>query len=112
MLTLGAFVNPDIPHSPTLGGESIDVTFAFSMNGSLMRFTVNPFVLLMFAAVSLRPPSGSCATEMEMSGGECETWLNKLAVGLGWEGKGRVRSTGLGLVSAARLPRRTHGRAA
>ena len=88
VLTLGAFVKPDIPHSPTSGGESIDVMLAFSMNGSLMRFTVNPFVFLMFAAVSLRPPSASCATEMEMSGGDCETWLNRLAVGVGVGGKG------------------------
>ena len=65
-------------HSLTSCGESSDVMFAFSMNASLMMFTVNCFVFLILSAVSFRPPSGSCAMDMETSGGDCVTWLNKL----------------------------------
>ena len=77
-LTLGAFVRPEIPHSLTSRGESIDVTFAFSRNGSLMMFTVNCFVFLMLSAVSFRPPSESEEIDTETSGGDCVTWLNQL----------------------------------
>ena len=76
MLTLGAFVNPDIPHSPTSGGESTDVMFAFSMNGSLMMFTVKFFVALMLCAVSFMPDAalGLADTEIETRGGLCVTY--------------------------------------
>ena len=48
------------------------VMFAFSTKGSLMMLTVNPFVDLMFCAVSLGSPVGWLDDmEMEMSGGLC-----------------------------------------
>lgn len=59
-------------HSLTLGGESIDVILACSMNGSLMMFTTKVLVALMFRAESLRPP-GVFVKETEMIGGEWVT---------------------------------------
>ena len=78
MLTLGAFVRPEIPHSLTSRGESSDVMFAFSTNGSLMMLTVNCFIFLMLSAVSFWLPSGSGKIDTEISGGDCVTWLNQL----------------------------------
>ena len=78
MRTLGAFVKPEMPHSLTSRGESSEVTFAFSTNGSLIMFTVNCFVFLMLSAVSFRSPSDSCEMDTETIGGDCVTWLNQL----------------------------------
>ena len=69
-------------HSLTSGGLSIHVAFACSMNGSLMMFTTNSLVALIFLGVSFRP-LGMVVTESEMSGGLCVTMLNQLHVRAG-----------------------------
>ena len=53
--TLGSLVRPEIGHSLMFAGASMDVTFAFSIKGSLMMFTTNSFVSLIFSRVSLWP---------------------------------------------------------
>ena len=50
--TLGAFVSPLNVHSLTSGGLSTQVQLACSMNGSLIIFTTNCLVALIFAGVS------------------------------------------------------------
>ena len=69
--TLGALVSPVMDHSLKPGGASTDVTFAFSTNGSLMMFTVNPFPLLTFLAVSLI--RGELKQEKDTMGGQLVT---------------------------------------
>ena len=74
--TLGSFVSPEIGHSLTSLGALSEVTFAFSMNGSLMMFTVKFFVALMLCAVSFMPDAalGLADTEIETRGGLCVTY--------------------------------------
>lgn len=43
-LTLGSFVNPATSHSETCAGASIDAALACTIQGRLMRFTVNSLV--------------------------------------------------------------------
>ena len=50
--TLGSLVKPVSGHSLTSLGVSMEETLAFSMNGSLMMFTVKFLVALMFCVVS------------------------------------------------------------
>lgn len=45
------------------------VTFAFWMKGSLMMFTVNPWLFITFVAVSLRRPGPLLLHAKEMMGG-------------------------------------------
>ena len=72
--TLGSLVKPVSGHSLTSLGVSMEETFAFSMNGSLMMFTVKPLVSLMFLKVSFS--SGStrlCAIDTDKTGGKWVT---------------------------------------
>lgn len=77
VLTLGSLVRPVSGHSLKSVGASIHETFAFSMNGSLMIFTVKPFVALMLPAVSFGPPSGRAEHETEIIGGLCVTYVSR-----------------------------------
>jgi hypothetical protein len=52
-LTLVDLVRPLMFHSSISAGASTDVTFAASINGSLMMLTVNCFVASIFSLVSL-----------------------------------------------------------
>lgn len=52
-LTLVDLVRPLTFHSSISAGASTDVTFAASINGSLMMLTVNCFVASIFSLVSL-----------------------------------------------------------
>jgi hypothetical protein len=47
----------------------MEVAFAFSINGSLMIFTLNSLLFFKFAAVSLRPPEALLLHPNEMTGG-------------------------------------------
>lgn len=62
-------MSPEIGHSLTPVGASIEVMLAFSTNASLMMLTVNPFVALMFCVLSFGPPFGLAEIETEISGG-------------------------------------------
>lgn len=71
--TLGSLVSPLTGHSPTSAGASMEHMFACSTQASLIILTVNPFVALMFRAVSFRPP-GLLEHEMERIGGDGDTF--------------------------------------
>ena len=66
-------MRPLIGHSLTSSGASTEVVLAPSMKGSLMIFTVNPFVALILDAVSFRPCGPLLLQLIEMTGGWCET---------------------------------------
>ena len=78
--TEGALVKPLRSHSLTSAGASTLHAFALCTNGSLMRFTVKPFVARMLAAVSFNPLGVFvlCRTPMETTGGSPVTILNQL----------------------------------
>ena len=65
--TLGAFVRPLMSHSLNSGGASMAVAVAFSTNGSLMIFIVNPSPFFALVGVSLT--RGSVLNEIDTIGG-------------------------------------------
>lgn len=73
--TLGSLVRPEIGHSLMFAGASMDVTFAFSIKGSLMMFTVKPLVALMLCAVSFSEPVGLAEQETDIIAGLCVTCI-------------------------------------
>jgi len=72
LCTLGALVSPLMDHSLNPGGASTEVTFAFSMNGSLMMLTVNPWLFLTLFVVSLIR-AGPFEQENDTMGGQLVT---------------------------------------
>lgn len=76
LLTLGSLVKPLSNHSFTSGGASTEQTFALSTHGSLMIPTVNSFVALILAAVSLDVAPREM--EMPIRGGLWVSILNQL----------------------------------
>ena len=74
-LTLGSFVNPLKGHSLVSGGASTAQALACAIQGSLMTFTTNSFIVLMFLAVSFTGPVKVVflVIEKEITGGNVET---------------------------------------
>src|SRR4051812_35935616 len=73
--TLGSFVSPQNVHSDTSSGASTAHAFACTTHGSLMIFTVNPLLALMFVTLSFKRVRAALRVmEMDITGGYAETY--------------------------------------